>query len=352
MKSTFGVKEGQIDPTAFVVNYNEGGFIIVSGDNRMIPVLAFSDTGSFEMSEISKLPPGVSQWMEGNHRYISDLRTGKRKEVATVASGWKNLSDKSELTKGNFSVLSDFPPCEDEDDVNTFYTTYYSYGPLLSSTWGQYGVGYNDWMSTGCSINQNYREYVGCVGVSIAQIMYYHQYPTGFSWSSMSPNSGSSATAALMAAAANAVGTNFGCGSSSAPTNATDDAFKSTFGYSNAVVESFDINMAVSNITNGYPIILAANKSLLVGGHQWVADGFWFDQTYICAEVNNNENPPFESKNPPVATHSWQPIIGTPYFYMNWGWHGSYNAWYNSFVWSVAGSDYDYGMKQVRSIIP
>lgn len=77
IKTTFSIKEDQAKPSAFVINNNEGGFIIISGDDRMVPMLAYSDEGNFEITEIAKLPLGVHHWLSANHRYIGDIRNGK-----------------------------------------------------------------------------------------------------------------------------------------------------------------------------------------------------------------------------------------------------------------------------------
>lgn len=54
IRKTDAVKDG--NETLFhVINYDEG-FVIVSGDRRTVPVLAYSETGSFE---VNNAPDGV-----------------------------------------------------------------------------------------------------------------------------------------------------------------------------------------------------------------------------------------------------------------------------------------------------
>lgn len=107
----------------------------------------------------------------------------------------------------------------------------------------------------------------------------------------------------------------------------------------------------MTNIRLNYPIILAANKSLLVGGHQWVADGVWITQTFVCTNTGDGPVEPIYSKGvPPDANYNWVNNYQAEYLFMNWGWSGQYNAWFSAYVWSVNGNDYDYRMKMVRSI--
>ena len=150
---------------------------------------------------------------------------------------------------------------------------------------------------------------------------------------------------------AEAVNTSYGCDGSAATTNATDDALIG-FGYSNAVVQPFNFEMAYNNIRLNYPIILAANKSLLVGGHQWVADGVSIIQTFIYTNTGDDRiEQSYLRVPPPDANYNWVINYSAEYLHMNWRWGPSnLNAWYSAYVWSVAGNDYDYGMKMVQSI--
>ncbi|RZK60495.1 MAG: hypothetical protein EOO91_01270 [Pedobacter sp.] len=124
IKSSFALKEGQTNPTLYILNYEEGGFAIVSGDDRMTPILAYSDKGSFEMTEIEKLPPGVKHWVSSNHRFIADIRSGKQKEDMASKSLWQDFKDKSELTKGNNAVLSSRPNCSIENEGESYAFNY------------------------------------------------------------------------------------------------------------------------------------------------------------------------------------------------------------------------------------
>ena len=47
----------------YIVNYDEGGFILLSSDKRSIPVLAYSTDNNFEVHEYT-YPPGLKIWMD------------------------------------------------------------------------------------------------------------------------------------------------------------------------------------------------------------------------------------------------------------------------------------------------
>ena len=54
------VKDSQ--PIMHVVNYEDGGFVVISGDNRIEPLLAYSETGYFVEGE-NKYPEGLKHWI-------------------------------------------------------------------------------------------------------------------------------------------------------------------------------------------------------------------------------------------------------------------------------------------------
>src|SRR5690606_22854305 len=50
--------------TAFyVINYEDGGFLILSGDKRVEPILAWSETDSFPLENVEEFPSGLVQWL-------------------------------------------------------------------------------------------------------------------------------------------------------------------------------------------------------------------------------------------------------------------------------------------------
>ncbi|SFG95269.1 Spi family protease inhibitor [Pedobacter insulae] len=51
IKSTFPYNDSDSDPTLFIINFVEGGFVIVGGDDRIRPILAHSDKTSFPTDE-------------------------------------------------------------------------------------------------------------------------------------------------------------------------------------------------------------------------------------------------------------------------------------------------------------
>ncbi|GHT40559.1 hypothetical protein FACS189437_06310 [Bacteroidia bacterium] len=119
----------------------QGGFILISGDDRTVPVLGYSDYGNFDLEN---LPENFKDWLSTIQKEIQYL-----KETAPAT---------------NFIL----PLLQTK---NTSYAT--SVAPLLGEiSWNQDNPYYNL-----CPMDGNRRSYTGCVATAMAQIMRYHQWP-------------------------------------------------------------------------------------------------------------------------------------------------------------------------------
>ncbi|MFY9152438.1 MAG: Spi family protease inhibitor, partial [Prolixibacteraceae bacterium] len=56
---------------------NQGG-VIISADKRTNPILAFSESGNFDM-DLKKMPFGVAQWIDKSASNIKEKRINKVK---------------------------------------------------------------------------------------------------------------------------------------------------------------------------------------------------------------------------------------------------------------------------------
>ncbi|MEI6456670.1 MAG: thiol protease/hemagglutinin PrtT [bacterium] len=141
-------------PLYYVFNINgSGGFIIISGDDVVHPVLAYSTEGGFIPDEI---PASVAAWLEGYADQISYAITSGIEATREIRTEWVSLSGSG----GN-------PPArrpESQQGVN----------PLLTTKWNQ-DLPYN----AHCPY-LNYlleRPVTGCVATAMAMVMKYHNYP-------------------------------------------------------------------------------------------------------------------------------------------------------------------------------
>jgi hypothetical protein len=62
--------------------------LILSADERQIPVLAYSETGTFEETV---LPQGLAIWMITTKQQIDDIRSGKTPPHRAAAKEWEKI---------------------------------------------------------------------------------------------------------------------------------------------------------------------------------------------------------------------------------------------------------------------
>lgn len=94
IKSTLAVNPKGSDPLMFIVNYEGGGFIIISGDNRMTPILAYSESNPFPTDQ-KNLPGGLVDWLSSVDEAIEKLRTSNVKQSDDIKKVWERFKKKS-----------------------------------------------------------------------------------------------------------------------------------------------------------------------------------------------------------------------------------------------------------------
>lgn len=117
---------------------DNGGFVIISGDDRTPEVLGYADSGIIDMDN---LPPNLKGWLEG---YSKQIKAIKNSNIARSRAFSKSV------TRAPKSAIA----------------------PLLTTKWGQddpYNMNCPEWFDPGVKC------VTGCVATAMAQVMYYHR---------------------------------------------------------------------------------------------------------------------------------------------------------------------------------
>ena len=307
----------------YIFNVNENdGFVIISADDIVTPILGYSDEGAFSMSQIS---PEFKFWMDGFSNQIlyaidNDLKA-------------------DELTKLKWTEL--FHP-----ELKSSSKTSTSVAPLLTTRWDQGGY-YND-LCPGGSVT-------GCVATAMAQILKFWNYPetgtgsktyspenygpqtadfgnTHYNWTNM-PNTVTAPNldvATLMFHCGVAVSMHYSPSASGAMVTLLDgsvcaeSAFKANFGYDIWTMQGLrrnhysnsDWNDLLKNeLDDARPIQYVGRG---VDGHTWVCDGY---------DANS-------------------------LFHMNWGWGGYANGYFNLNSLNPGGSSFNDAQQALIGIQP
>ncbi|MXV37822.1 hypothetical protein GO491_03885 [Flavobacteriaceae bacterium Ap0902] len=322
IKSILEVPDKDKKTAYFIINYEGGGFIILAGDKRSEPVLAFSETNKFDL-ESDYFPTGFVSWLYSSKENIEKIREKNEKINPQTERQWDNLQ------KGGADVIS-YRIIEPEEPDCTPYTV--QKGPFLQTTWGQ-GCGYNS-QTPSMSCGPCGYAWTGCVATAMAQVMKYHQYPTSYSWSSMPNSYGTSTTSILMRDIGDAVNMNYECDGSGADTqDEVASSFKNDFGFSSASYSGYNYQTVKNELSYNRPVILKGGRksgwwifAQYKDGHAWVCDGYL---NYIDP--------------------CWGSMLK---FNMNWGWNGSYNGWYSFNNFNPGDHTFNYKTGMVYNIKP
>ncbi|MCF7835183.1 C10 family peptidase [Candidatus Gracilibacteria bacterium] len=296
----------------YVFNY-KNGFVIVAADDRVIPILGYSNEGAFTVPDITDTITGNNFWgwmrsYESQIKYIVD----------------NNISATSEIEDKWDELIN--PPT-----FKAMMWTTTAVTPLLTTTWNQ-NWPYNALCPSDAS-GPGGHVWVGCVGTAMGQILKYHNYPsqglgsygytsgsypnttanfgqTNYNFSSMANSistmttSGDTAVARLLYHAAVSCRSAWGAGATSVTYSSDSDPmsrafvnyFKcafSTIGYvkkSDYTSNDWD-SIIQTELLASRPVYYRGDGSI---SHAWVCDG---------VDVNN-------------------------LYHFNWGWGGSYNGYF------------------------
>ncbi|MEI6061999.1 MAG: thiol protease/hemagglutinin PrtT [Bacteroidota bacterium] len=296
------------------------GFIIVSGDDNIKPILAYSDEVGFNADRIA---PDVAYWLNGYKEQIEEIIQKNIQATNEVKSRWEALISASVSNAGIKAI--------------------HSVSPLEKTTWDQTS-NYNAM----CPYDNTYNglTVTGCVATAMAQILKFwgapangagfHSYTdprygtqsadfgsTTYDWNSMhlSVTAPNAAVAKLMYECGVSVDMHYGVGStggssayvisSQSPVqNCAEYALKTYFGYTgiqglarSAYPNKTDwIILLKTELDAGRPLLYAGFGS--GGGHCFNCDGY---------DANN-------------------------FFHINWGWSGQFDGYFDVDALDPAGT--------------
>lgn len=272
---------------------DNGGYFVLSADDSVLPLLGYTDKGSFDENNI---PPALQYWLDSYGKQISYIRS----------------FNAPRLTASQSIELPDWEPVQ----------------PLVKTTWNQDAPYNND-----CPESNGMNCYTGCVATSMAQVMNYFKYPemgqgmisymcsslgkrlamnlgkTPFDWDNMLDDylpgnyteAQGEAVAYLMKACGYSVEMSYSTETSGAFSYKIGDAMVEYFNYDKGVEylhrSNYNYNdwaeIIYNNLKNYGPVIYDGNAPL-DGGHSFVCDGY----------------------------------DGNGYFHFNWGWSGMSDGYY------------------------
>jgi hypothetical protein len=301
------------EPALYVVNFKSKGFVIIPGTKKETPVLAYSETSSFD---VSNAPPGVQQWIIARKKKIKALKDKDVIVLDDIEERWRGYISPPDPNTGDETDDPDYDPELDPGNSNYLTMRTITKGPLLSTTWEQE----NDFNA---QINSN--QPVGCVGLAMAQVMKYHQFPNTYNWSAMPDHASAPETARLLKDIWVATESWYDPVSENSLSSLIKarDALISNFDYSSVTFGIFKhedsyLKNVIKEINFNRPVIMdGAVAEDDPFGHAWVCDGYSINEYYrnITKQVVSTEE----------------------FLHMNWGFRGKNDGYFamNSFTITI-----------------
>lgn len=313
-------------PQFYIVNLSQYGFVLISGESEVYPVLGWSLNGAY--SDHS-LPPSLMAWLEGYADQIDHIRSEGLKGDAAIAEAWSMYLSDYELFNPLLQIESQ------------------PVGPLLTCKWNQ-----NNYYNALCPTDPDGpggRALAGCVATAMGQVMYYYRYPqtgngsstyyhpsygnlsvnhgnTTYKWNEMGDLAnakGHLAIAELLYHLGVSVQMNYGPNASGAYSSNAATALIQRFGYDPSLNLAYknshtDVSWSAllrNNLDAGHPMYYHGYGS---GGHAFNVDGYQ----------------------------------NTTHFHFNWGWGGAYDGYFYLTSLNPGSNDFTNGQGAIVNFKP
>lgn len=377
-------KEGKT--LIYVINYEGGGFALVSAKTDYFPVLAYSDENTFDYRE--DMHPGLLDWLDMQEKAITGEYEVSEEDRATAQGMWEmylgipeaeteaaisTLAAQSEaeafaqrvheigLATGYGCVaLSNASSIFSSVGASSTYnqlvnkanqygsplqytivafkdvSTRNTIGPLLTTEWHQY-YPFN-------ALSKAYNYPTGCVTIAMAQIMKFHRHPSTYNWSDMPNTTATQSTQILIRDITNALGIEHDSNDSGSDIYKAEDVFTSSQFQYNATLKENNITDVQNAISKNEPVYMRGESS--TEGHAWVCDGSNRITSGISyfVEYRSGSSGSYRYSSDGTPNIDSPTTITRPssYLHMNWGWaEGKDNGWYISGDVNTSGGNWN-----------
>jgi len=318
----------------YVFNIKDGGFVIVSAEDAMNPILGYSFEKNYSENNPS---PEFAWWMSGYKDQIRYAIENKLTANAKTREQWNEFSNYKPFEKSPLDV---------------------TVGPLILSRWDQ-GSPYNEL----CPVDSVTpppngpcaHVLVGCVAVAMGQLMYYYKYPlqgsgescyyssygllcsyyrdSVYNWNAMQnqPTTSNIPLASLLSQCGISVQMNYGCNASGAYSSSVPGALINYFNYSPSLAlysrtgysqQDWE-NLLQTELNQKRPLYYSGQDFTppVTGGHAFNCDGY--------------------------------KVVGsTTTYHFNWGWSGSYDGWFDINNLNPGGYEFNSQHQAIINSVP
>lgn len=345
----------------YLIDYKDGRSILISGDERIPEVLAYSNNG----------PISLEKNGSGLDIIIDNLPTFVSYKIDNFESCYDSLLQVS-LQKTGLSASS--VPLQRIESHLSQWETIYDYPPMVPVKWNQDGL-YNQLFPPVTDKEGSLAHaYAGCTAVATAQILAYYKYPSiinnyVYHWQIMTSKPsindldivGQKDIQNLLfdiAKNCNPTYSSTGTGISQHEAN----TYLKRIGYTTDGVQRYNKGQVVNSIKNNHPVLTVGyriDEHNNYVGHTWVIDGAnarqqtYTEQIYEYKGINPKPANPIDPAEWELVSDITE-IYKEEYVRCNFGYSGSYdNVNYQHELFHLAnGRKYIYNLETITNIKP
>ena len=149
----FDLQRGGTDYYVFNVKGGEG-FVVIAGDDRVRPILAYSTTGSYNPNDVAD---GFQYTLDGFRKEIQYVREHNLSATPDIVAEWKRVSETGSLNRGG--------------------QTRAVVGPLCQSTWNQNYPWNSQCPPCVDTLGNGGHVFAGCAATAMGQVMKFWDWP-------------------------------------------------------------------------------------------------------------------------------------------------------------------------------
>ncbi len=332
LSKSYSIEE---DTALYVFNASDDqGFAIMAADVRVpSQVLAFSDKGSFEISDDN---PMLGVFLDLAKDYVADCITvAQQQEDSLKESIYAKFGIKINEDTESHS-LSKYKReqirCTNVGPATITLKSKYGVNPLTKTSWHQ---------EASFNLKAGYR-YAGCAPIAVSQLLAYWHYPYSynskvFNWDLILNGDTASAdykdqVSLLVNMTRIGMGTVEGTTKSNRPLEYLRSLKCSTL----SKMKKYDYYAVTEALDKNIPVFIGGANDL-GDGHCWIADGY-LNQTvvkdevvkYMIVETFDDGSSKYYYEDIPTSTTTYYELL-----HFNWGWGGHGDGFYSRNVFDT-----------------
>jgi hypothetical protein len=373
----------------YIINYQPQGFTILSDNQNANPILAFSETGEFDLTKVSS-SIGINNWLKQSLSYVHQSKNMVDSISRINSLRWYNLLNENSAPKAEQFVRTSYSTLADDpqrlaamnqrmgqlilasghqstviplsyassylpaDRLSHFKSIASQHGspeqytiveilnrnstnlraPMMGTNWYQDGI-------FGAFVPNHL---AGCTAVAAGQIMNFYKFPATINWNDMSNSNiyNNDEISRFMQFLGQSFQMDYSPTGSGATTGNVKLALQS-FGYQ-VTVKDHSFTDVMTSINQGKPVFLVGCQ-VNGGCHAWVAEGSRQENEAKAFRIEwQTGSYTYETD----GIEYWQTGNIYNYFYINWGWGESVNGWFSNFTANTStNTNYDQDRKNM-----